>query len=747
MEIGTDITAHKIAEKTLQASEQRIRTLLENIPFGILLADGKTRRFIFANETICQMMGYTSDELIGMTPQDIHPPEEYPRIREIFDQMAKGTVESCQDIPILRKDRSVFPVRIHSSTLNLEGQRYLLGIFSDITEQKIAEEKILELQRRESDIINFLPDATFAIDREGRVIAWNRTMEEMTGVFAEDMLGKGDYEYAIPFYGEQRPLLIDLSLLPDEIIEKKYQDLRHEGRILVAETTKARPKGLEKVLWGMATPLTDAKGNVIGAIESIRDITEVKKTEKALRLSQEKYSTLFLSSPDAIIISDLVSGRIIEVNDAFAQNLEYSYEELIGRNTIELEIWNSQYERNHFINLIKKQGKVKGFETVTHSKSGKSFWVSISADIIALEGQTFLISTIRDISGQKQNEIALKESEEKYRNVVEQAQDGIVIVQGFYMVFLNDAFARITGYTVDDLTGRDFRILFPPDKQEKFAEFIRKRLAGEPLPKIHETNLLRCDNSEIQVEAIGALISYQGAPADLIIVRDISERKRLEFSLLEALQKLKILTGITRHDIINDLNIITVSLDLVLDSDLRRDQQEYITNALTAGQTLKNTIEFTRECEDFGSLSSRWMDLISIVNAARSDVSFGDITADILISPDIEIFADPIIQKVFSTLFENSVRHGTTISAIWITTEKRGKKIIIVYADDGIGIPEEDKERIFQHGYGKNTGIGLYLVRELLSITGLTICETGESGKGARFEIVVPQGFFRVKKS
>jgi signal transduction histidine kinase len=141
------------------------------------------------------------------------------------------------------------------------------------------------------------------------------------------------------------------------------------------------------------------------------------------------------------------------------------------------------------------------------------------------------------------------------------------------------------------------------------------------------------------------------------------------------------------------------------------------------------------------------MDLISIVNAARSDVSFGDITADILISPDIEIFADPIIQKVFSTLFENSVRHGTTISAIWITTEKRGKKIIIVYADDGIGIPEEDKERIFQHGYGKNTGIGLYLVRELLSITGLTICETGESGKGARFEIVVPQGFFRVKKS
>jgi len=746
MEIGTDITAHKKAEKALQVSEQRVRTLLENIPFGILMADGKTRRFIFANEAICLMLGYSCDELVGMTPQDIHPPDEYPRIREIFDQMAKGTIESYQDIPLLRKDGRILPVRIHSSTLELEGQLYLLGIFSDITEQKIATEKILELQRRESDIINFLPDATFAIDREGKVIAWNRSIEEMTGILAEDMLGKGDYEYAIPFYGERRPLLIDLSLLPDEVIERKYQDLRYEGRILVGETANARPQGMEKVLWGMATALTDAEGTVIGAIESIRDITEVKETEKALRLSQEKYSTLFLSSPDAIIISDLESGRIIEVNDAFTQNMEYSYEEVIGRSTIVLELWNSQEERDHFIELIKKQGRVKGFEGITHSKSGKSFWVSISAEIIDLEGQTFLISTIRDISGRKRNEIALKESEEKYRNVVEQAQDGIVIVQGFYMVFLNDAFARMIGSTVDDLTGRDYLTLFTPDKQEKIAEVIRKRLAGEPLPRMYETNLLRCDNSEIPVEAIGGVISYQGAPADLIIIRDIRERKRLEYSLLEALQKLKILSGITRHDIINDLNIITVSLDLVLDSDLTPDQQEYITNALTAGQTLKNTIEFTRECEDFGSLSSRWMHLISIVNAARSDVSLGDITADISISPDIEIFADLIIQKVFSTLFENSVRHGTTISAIRITTEKKGKKISIVYADDGIGVPEEEKERIFQHGYGKNTGMGLYLVRELLSITGLEIRETGKPGIGARFEIVVPHGLFRFQK-
>ncbi|NLV27193.1 MAG: PAS domain S-box protein [Methanomicrobiales archaeon] len=746
MEIGTDITTNKKAKKALEASELRVRTLLEKIPYGILMADGKTRRLTFANEAICRMLGYTGDELVGMTVQDIHPADDYPRISKIFDQMASGFLESYQDIPVIRKDRSNFPVKIHSSILELDGQFYLLGIFSDITEQKKAEERILDLKRRESDIINFLPDATFAIDSDGKVIAWNRTMEEMTGVLAEDMLGKGDYEYAIPFYGERRPLLIDLSLKPSELVEQKYQSIRHEGRILVAETTNARPKGMEIVLWGMTTPLTDAEGNVVGAIESIRDITELKETEKALRLSKEKYSTLFRSSPDAIIISDLESGKIIEVNDALSLNMEYSYEELIGKNTIELDIWSSQEKREQFIDLIKKHGQVKGFEMITHSKSGKPFIVSISAETLALENQSFLISTIRDITGRKQNEIALKESEEKYRNVVEQALDGIVIVQDSHLVLLNESFARMTGYTINDLTGRDFRTLFPPDKQEAVAEIIRKRLAGESLPRMFETNLLRKDQSEIPVEVNGALIFYHGAPVDLIIIRDISERKRLEYSLMEALQKLKILTGITRHDIINDLNIITVSLDLVLDSDLTREQEKFITNALTAGETLKNTIEFTRECEDFGSLSSRWMHLISIVNTARSGVHLGDITAEISISPEIEIFADPIIQKVFSTLFENSVRHGTTISAIRITTEKKGKNIVVVYSDDGIGIEEKDKEKIFEHGYGKNYGMGLYLVRELLSITGLEIRETGKKGKGARFEIVVPQGLFRFQQ-
>jgi len=131
------------------------------------------------------------------------------------------------------------------------------------------------------EIINFLPDATFAIDTGGVVISWNKAMEEMTGVKAEAIMGKGNHEYSLPFYGTRRPILIDLITKPDEEVRRKfYSIIKHEGDMLIAETENARPKGKPSVLWAKATPLYNPKGEIIGAIESIRDITEFRKPEK-----------------------------------------------------------------------------------------------------------------------------------------------------------------------------------------------------------------------------------------------------------------------------------------------------------------------------------------------------------------------------------------------------------------------------------------------------------------------------------
>ncbi len=157
-------------------------------------------------------------------------------------------------------------------------------------QRRSSEASVRALERREADIINFLPDATLAIDMEGTVIAWNLAMEEMTGVKPSRILGKGNYEYAIAFYNERRPMLVDLIIAPDEQVEKgRYLYTNHDGNVLTAETIIQKPDGTFVHLWGKASRLFDETGNFAGAIESIRDITGQKKVEGALRKSEQRY--------------------------------------------------------------------------------------------------------------------------------------------------------------------------------------------------------------------------------------------------------------------------------------------------------------------------------------------------------------------------------------------------------------------------------------------------------------------------
>ena len=159
----------------------------------------------------------------------------------------------------------------------------------DISASKTGEIALRESERRLANIIDFLPDATVVIDKDGRVIAWNRAIEKMTGLKAEEILGKGDYEYALPFYGESRPILIDIANKPDSAIEARYDDIkREENGSLVGEAYMPSLKGGVAYLLGSASALYDSDGNYWGAIESIRDITERKHAEEELQRSKEE---------------------------------------------------------------------------------------------------------------------------------------------------------------------------------------------------------------------------------------------------------------------------------------------------------------------------------------------------------------------------------------------------------------------------------------------------------------------------
>ncbi len=185
------------------------------------------------------------------------------------------------------------------------GVRGVVCTGRDITKRKQAEDALRESEQRLSDIINFLPDATFAIDQEGRIIAWNHAVEEMTGVAAKEMLGKGDYEYALPFYSIRRPIIIDLVRNPDLDAAKDYHPIvKKEKGILIAESWATHLRGHEALLWIKATLLCDSKGNAAGAIESVRDITEQRHAEKESLASEERYRSLVENLGDGIITVD-----------------------------------------------------------------------------------------------------------------------------------------------------------------------------------------------------------------------------------------------------------------------------------------------------------------------------------------------------------------------------------------------------------------------------------------------------------
>ena len=212
-------------------------------------------------------------------------------------------------------------------------------------------------------------------------------------------------------------------------------------------------------------------------------------------------------------------------------------------------------------------------------------------------------------------------------------------------------------------------------------------------------------------------------------MHDITERKRAETALQLALKKLNMLSSITRHDIQNQLMAMRAYLGFLKEKITDPGLLGFVGKEETAIEAISRQIEFTRHYENIGVHAPQWQDVCAIIRSSASQLSTDTISLEVTFS-GIEVFADPLIGKVFYNLMENSFRHGGNITRITFSFERMNGDAKITYRDDGAGIPVDDKEQIFRKGFGKHTGLGLFLTREILSITGITIRENGEPGKG-----------------
>ncbi|MDD1686312.1 SpoIIE family protein phosphatase [Methanoregula sp.] len=323
----------------------------------------------------------------------------------------------------------------------------------DITDRKRAEQEIVRTTRKMAEIIDFLPDATFVIDLDGKVIAWNKAMEAVTGVPAKDMLGKGKYEYAIPFYGVQKPMLANLIFMPEAEIEKRYDSIERIGDTLVVDIfiPDFRPGGV--FFWAKASPLCDPQGNITGAIETIRDITDRKRAEQEIVRSRRSLADIISFLPDATFAIDK-DGRVITWNQEMEDITGIPAASMMGKGEYEYAIPFYHDRRPMLANLIlmpeaevenlythvQREGDTLVVDTFIQNlrgSSGRYFWAKASP-LYDLQGNiTGAIETIRDITERREMEGKLVRSNAELQ-----------IAADIQKSFMPEVIPQITGFDI-----------------------------------------------------------------------------------------------------------------------------------------------------------------------------------------------------------------------------------------------------------------------------------------------------------
>lgn len=330
-------------------------------------------------------------------------------------------------------------------------------------------------------------------------------------------------------------------------------------------------------------------------------------------------------------------------------------------------------------------------------------------------------------------------SELKYRRLFETAQDGILILDGESgeIYDANKFILDMLGYPLDYFVGKHlWELGFIKDKS--FAQKAFAELQQNSYIRYEDIPLEAKDGRRLEVEFISNVYPVNHNKVIQCIIRDITDRKQAEHVLDLTRMKLNLLSGITRHDINNQLMVLNGFLGILHDEVTDPALEKYFTRIAEASSRISTMIRFTKEYEQIGVNAPAWQDCRLLVDAAAKEAPLGQIIVKNDLPAGNQIFADPLIIKVFYNLMDNAVRYGQKITTIRFFLEERDGNRVVVCEDDGVGVILKDKEQIFERGFGKNTGLGLTISRDILSITGITIRETGTPGKGARFEIAVP---------
>ena len=524
----------------------------------------------------------------------------------------------------------------------------------------------------------------------------------------------------------------------------------------------------------------------------IHQSAQLHQAEMTIRESEEKYRLLVENANEAILIAQ--DGRILFSNHRLADILGIGDEkDLVGTSIYDFiypddrALVESRYDQR-----LKGENIEDAYELRYVNSRGDTGWVFIHVTLISWKNRPAFLVLLDDITARKKaeedlynahtellaaneklthqfslisrrneelsiaceqiaaTEEAVRKNEELLTMAIEASGIGLWdwnVPTG--EVKVNERWARISGYTQEALQPVNIQTLMGithPDDIEKVRYALRKHFNHETPVYQCEARMKHKDGHYQWIIDRGKVTEWadDGNPVHVTGTRlDITFRKKAEETLRNANRQMKLLTSITRHGILNDIMVAEGYL-MSMDGPAGFSDLDTVHKIRQALEKIKRQIQFTREYEDLGLKEPQWQDLGCLLESLK-------VPAGITLQQcqcNGEIFGDPMLPRVFENLLDNSLRHGGEgMSSVRVGCSTSDKGRHILWEDNGCGIPAGDKEKIFSHGYGKGTGLGLFLVREILEITGITIKEVGEEGMGARFEILVPKIDYRDKAS
>jgi len=755
----------KSTQQYLCEREQQLRVLTDHVPGHIAYVGAHDLRYQFVNQNFESTFGRPREEIIGKHIKEIIGESNYDYALKYIAEVRAGKSTSYVNVFNLAQGRRWIKVN-YAPDLDEQGNvKGIIVLSYDITELKQAEEDVRNSERRFADIINFLPDATFVIDIERKVVAWNRAIEKLTGIKAQEILGKGNYQYAIPFYGLRRPILIDLALDWNDEIANTYQYVKKEGDTLVSETRNPPFRAESSLFWNSARPLYDGHGEIIGGIEVIRDITERLRSEEALQKSERLYRSLFENTGTATFVAE-DDFTISQVNAKCEELSGYSREEIEGRMKTTDFVAPEDFEQAITYHLARREPfdeTPSEYEFNIRNRQGDVKTVFIQTGIIPETKQS--IASIIDITPRKKTEEALQESQEKYRLLFENANDAIFIAQDGIVKFPNPRVPELVGYSAEELAQMPFADLVHPADRAMVLERYQKRIAGDrDIPVTYSLRVVSKAGDGLLVELSSVQITWDGRPATLNFVRDITQQKKMEslFQQAQRMESIGTLAGGIAHDFNNLQMGIQGNASLILsDIDSSHPHYERLNNIQ---QYVKNGSKLTKQLLGFargGKYEVKPTDLNPLIE--KSAGIFGRTKKEIRIHKKYqkEIWTVEIdqsqIEQVLLNLYVNAWHAMPGGGDLYIQTDnvsldegyvipndvKPGRFVKISITDTGIGMDAVTQQRIFDPFFttkekDRGTGLGLASAYGIINNHGGIIRVYSEQGEGTTFNIYLP---------